>query len=44
MDHPATGTGFLHALFLGAGAALIALVIAQFFPSIIPARATSVKL
>lgn len=44
MDHPATGTGFLHAVFLGAGAAIIALLIAQFFPSIIPARAAAVKL
>ena len=44
MDHPSTATGAFHAILLGAGAALIALLIAQFFPSIIPARASSVKL
>jgi hypothetical protein len=44
MDHPASATGFLHAVILGASAAVIALLIAQFFPTIIPARAASVKL
>ena len=44
MDHPGSGTGALHAILLGAGAALIALLIAQFVPSIIPARASTVKL
>jgi hypothetical protein len=44
MDHPSTGTGVLHAMLLGAGAALIALLIAQFFPTIIPARASAVRL
>jgi len=43
MDHPHTGTGALHAVLLGAGAALIALLVAQFFPSIIPARVSAVK-
>jgi len=44
MDHPGSAMGALHAVLLGAGAALIALVIAQYFPSIIPARASTVKL
>ena len=44
MDAPNTSTGALHAVMLGAMASLIALVIAQYFPSIIPARASSVKL
>jgi hypothetical protein len=44
MDHPAEATGALHAILMGAGAAIIALIIAQFFPSIIPARAAAVKL
>jgi uncharacterized membrane protein YeaQ/YmgE (transglycosylase-associated protein family) len=44
MDHPATGTGFFHSVVLGLSGALVALLIAQFFPTIIPARATAVKL
>ena len=44
MDHPSTGSGALHAILLGASAAIIALLVAQFFPTIIPARATAVKL
>jgi hypothetical protein len=44
MDHPAEASGALHAVLMGAGAAIIALLIAQFFPSIIPAQATAVKL
>jgi hypothetical protein len=44
MDHPAEASGALHAILMGAGAAIIALIIAQFFPSIIPARAAAVKL
>jgi hypothetical protein len=44
MDHPADATGALHFILFGAGAAIIALIIAQFFPSIIPARAAAVKL
>lgn len=44
MDAPNTGTGALHAIILGASAAIVALLIAQFFPTIIPARATAVKL
>jgi hypothetical protein len=44
MDHPKSGSGALHFILMGAGAALFALAIAQFVPSIIPARASSVKL
>jgi hypothetical protein len=44
MDHPASAMGALHAVILGASAAIIALLIAQFFPVIIPARAASVRL
>jgi hypothetical protein len=44
MDSPKTGSGLLHFMLMGAGAALFALVIAQYFPSLIPARATTVRL
>lgn len=44
MDHPKSGSGALHFILMGAGAAITALLIAQFFPSIIPARASAVKL
>jgi hypothetical protein len=36
--------GVFHAVLMGMGAAIFALLIAQFVPSIIPARATTVKL
>jgi hypothetical protein len=41
---PKTGKGALSWILMGAGGAFVALLIANFFPSIIPARATSVKL
>lgn len=44
MENPASATGFFHAVMLGLGGALVALIAAQFFPSIIPARASAVKL
>jgi hypothetical protein len=44
MEHPASGTGAIHFILLGAAGTLVALVIAQFFPSIIPSRASTVKL
>ncbi len=44
MDHPTSGTGALHVILMGAGGAIVALLIASFFPSIIPARAAGVKL
>jgi len=44
MDHPKTATGAMHFIFLGASGAIVALLIAQFFPSIIPARAASIRL
>jgi hypothetical protein len=44
MDAPNTASGFFHAVILGATASLLALVIAQYVPSIIPSRASSVKL
>ena len=44
MDHPKSGSGALHFVLMGAGAAIFALLIAQWFPSIIPARAATVKL
>jgi len=44
MDHPGSAMGAFHAVLLGATAALIALLVAQYFPTIIPARASSVKL
>jgi uncharacterized membrane protein YeaQ/YmgE (transglycosylase-associated protein family) len=44
VDSPRTGTGALHLIIMGATGAVVALLIAQFFPSIIPARVASVKL
>lgn len=44
LDHPAEATGVLHAVLIGVGASLIALLVAQFFPTIIPARAGAVNL
>lgn len=44
MDHPSTSTGALHAFLIGLGGSLVALLVAQFFPAIIPSRATAVKL
>ena len=41
---PKSGKGALHIILMGAGGAIVALLIAQFFPSIIPARATGIKL
>lgn len=42
--NPAHPQGALHWVFLGTGGALVALVVATFFPSLIPARATQTKL
>ncbi len=44
MDSPRSGSGALHLIIMGATGAIVALLIAQFFPSIIPARAAAVKL
>jgi len=44
MDAPSTSTGALTAVILGMAAAVTALLIAQFFPTIIPARAAAIKL
>jgi hypothetical protein len=44
MQSPTSSTGALHVILLSAGAALVALLIAQYVPSIIPARASTVKL
>ena len=44
MGHPESGTGALHWILLGAAGAITALLIAQFFPSIIPSRAQAIKL
>jgi hypothetical protein len=42
--NPNTGKGALHFFIFGFGGAIVALVIAQVFPAIIPAQATGVKL
>ena len=42
--NPGSGKGALHVVLMGAGGAVVALLIASFFPSIIPARAAGVKL
>lgn len=44
LPSPSSGTGALHVILLSAFAAVTALLIAQFVPSIIPARAATVKL
>jgi hypothetical protein len=44
MDHPASAKGALHFVLMGAGAALFALLVAQFIPQLIPAQAATVKL
>ena len=44
MDGPKTGSGALHLMIMGTVGAVVALLVAQFFPSIIPARVSSVKL
>jgi uncharacterized membrane protein YeaQ/YmgE (transglycosylase-associated protein family) len=44
MDSPKTGSGALHLIIMGATGAVVALLIAQFFPSIIPARAAAIRL
>jgi hypothetical protein len=41
---PKSGKGALAVILTGAAGAIVALLIAQFFPTIIPARATGVKL
>jgi hypothetical protein len=41
---PKSMKGAFHWIMLGIGAILVALVVAQFFPQIIPARATTVRL
>jgi hypothetical protein len=42
--NPNTAQGALHFFIFGFGGAIVALVIAQIFPSIIPAQATGVQL
>jgi uncharacterized membrane protein YeaQ/YmgE (transglycosylase-associated protein family) len=44
MDSPRSSSGALHLIILGATGAVVALLVAQFFPSIIPARVAAVKL
>jgi uncharacterized membrane protein YeaQ/YmgE (transglycosylase-associated protein family) len=44
MDSPKTGSGALHLIIMGATGAIVALLVAQFFPSIIPARAAAIRL
>jgi len=41
---PKSSKGALHVILMGAGGAVVALLIASFFPSIIPARAAGIKL
>lgn len=42
--NPRTGKGAMYWIFMGAGGAFMALLVAQFVPSIVPARAASVRL
>jgi len=44
MDVPGSGTGAMHAIVLGASAAIVALLIAYLFPSIIPAKSAATRL
>lgn len=41
---PETFSGGLHVVLMGMAAALVALAVSVYFPSIIPAKATQVKL
>lgn len=43
-SNPKTFGGLVHWAGIGVGAAILALVIGAFFPSIVPARATQVRL
>ncbi len=44
MDLPGSGTGFFHWAMLGFGGAIVALLVAYLFPSIIPAKSAATRL
>jgi hypothetical protein len=44
MDSPSTGSGFMHWAALGLGGAIVALLVAYLFPSIIPAKSAATRL
>lgn len=44
MDDPKSFSGFTHWAFLGIGGAIVALLVAYLFPSIIPAKSAATKL
>lgn len=44
MDAPNTGTGFMHWAGIGFGGAIIALLVAYLFPSLIPAKSAATRL
>ena len=44
MDSPTSGTGAMHWIMLGFGGAIVALLVAYLFPSIVPTQAAATKL
>ena len=44
MDDPKTGSGAMHWILLGVGGAIVALLVAYLFPSLIPAQSAATKL
>lgn len=44
MDDPKTFSGFTHWALLGFGGAIVALLVAYVFPSIIPAKSAATRL
>jgi len=44
MDDPKTFSGFTHWAILGFGGAIVALLVAYVFPSIIPAKSAATRL
>jgi hypothetical protein len=44
LDDPKSGSGFIHWAMLGFGGAIVALLVAFFFPSLIPAKAAATRL
>ena len=44
MDLPSSGSGAMHWILLGLGGAIVALLIAYLFPSLIPAKSAATRL
>lgn len=44
MDDPKSGSGAMHWILIGFGGAIVALLVAYLFPTVIPANAQATKL